>query len=77
MRSAESSASTLLPRASPHARAARRWVDQVSRVTLRDPTYEYGVQQLLAGNVYVVIGTARYPQGELSGHAVLGRAAPS
>ncbi|KAK9835135.1 hypothetical protein WJX81_000395 [Elliptochloris bilobata] len=55
-----------------------RWVDTVSRATVNDPTYEYGIQQLVAGNVYVIIGTARYPQGELSGHAVLGwGAAPS
>lgn len=44
----------------------------MSRKTVNDPTYEYGIQQLVSGNVYVVIGTAKYPQGELSGHAVLG-----
>ena len=59
-------------------RPAHRWVDAVSRVTVNDPTYAYGIEQLVQGNVYVVIGTSRYPQGELSGHAVLGwGAAPS
>ena len=37
-----------------------------------DPTYKFGVQQLAANNVYIVIGTADFPKGELEGQAVLG-----
>jgi hypothetical protein len=40
-----------------------------------DPTYDFGLAQLAMGNVYIVIGTANYPNGELQGHAVLGWAA--
>ena len=39
---------------------------------LTDPTYGFGVQQLAANNVYIVIGTADFPKGELEGQAVLG-----
>ncbi|CAL5219616.1 g1486 [Coccomyxa viridis] len=39
---------------------------------LTDPTYSFGVQQLAANNVYIVIGTADFPKGELEGQAVLG-----
>ncbi|BDA42417.1 hypothetical protein COCOBI_03-3040 [Coccomyxa sp. Obi] len=43
-----------------------------AKFTFNDPTYDFGVQQLLKGNVYIVIGTSDHPQGELQGHAVLG-----
>ena len=46
-----------------------------AKFTFNDPTYDFGVQQLLKGNVYIVIGTSDHPQGELQGHAVLGYAA--
>lgn len=42
------------------------------RAPVTDPTYNFGVQQLAAHNVYIVIGTADFPKGELEGQAVLG-----
>lgn len=42
-----------------------------------DPTFDFGVQQLLSQNVYIVIGTADHPDGELQGHAELGWVAQS
>ena len=40
--------------------------------SVTDPTYSFGVQQLFAQNVYIIIGTADFPKGELEGHALLG-----
>ena len=37
-----------------------------------DPTYDFGLEELAMGNVYIVIGTADNPAGELQGHAVEG-----
>ena len=37
-----------------------------------DPSFSFGLQELAIGNVYIVIGTADHPTGELQGHAVEG-----
>ncbi len=49
--------------------------DAASASVFADPTYDFGLEQLALGNVYIVIGTADHPGGELQGHAVLGWAA--
>ena len=56
-----------------------RFVDTSAKSTspfFSDPTYDFGVKQLLSGNVYIIIGTADHPEGELQGHAQLGWGGP-